>query len=369
MVPTYNEAENLPLLLTALTQVLDGIDFEILVVDDDSPDETWAIARDWPDQRVQVIRRLDERGLSSAVLAGLQRGRGDVLAVIDADLQHDETILPQLVREVQAGADISVGSRKAPGGGYGDWSRHRRFVSNVATWLANNAVAVGVRDPMSGYFACSREYLRSVESDLNPRGFKILLELLSRGEPQVSEVGYRFRARTRGETKLTGGVVFDYLLALAQLRFGQRVSAEAVKYSLVGLSGAFVNLFGFLVARLVGIPVAYAVLFGVQVSILWNYGLNSSLTFQAPQRSVARFLRGLLIYELMSVYGLIVQFAVFQLLRSAWPFILLPRGGLVLADAVAIGFAAVSNYLIHRWVTWRLLRQLHGRRDRQPVAA
>ncbi|MEM7275321.1 MAG: polyprenol monophosphomannose synthase [Actinomycetota bacterium] len=221
IVPTFNEADNILELIDRLDAALAGSSYEIIVVDDDSADGTWRIVeeRATSHPRLIVIRRRNERGLSSAVLAGMAASRGRTLVTIDADLQHDESRIPDLVAAVtEDGADLCLGSREAEGGGYGSWRRRRRLASWVGARLARLTLRVPVSDPMSGFFAISRDRYETVGPLVNPRGFKIMLEFLARGpRPAVSEVGYQFGPRLHGTTKLTGLVVWHYLRALASL--------------------------------------------------------------------------------------------------------------------------------------------------------
>ncbi|MBK7166108.1 MAG: polyprenol monophosphomannose synthase [Candidatus Microthrix sp.] len=186
ITPTYNEAENIVGLLERVETALAGITYEIIVVDDDSPDETWQLAEAYAEdhQRVRVLRRFHDKGLSPAVLAGMELAEGRTLGVIDADGQHDEAILAAMAERVASGdADICVGSRASDGGSYGDWSRSRRLVSWVATLIARLFLRVPLSDPMSGYFVISREAFEDAAPDVNPQGFKILLEFLGRRPP------------------------------------------------------------------------------------------------------------------------------------------------------------------------------------------
>lgn len=222
IVPTYNEAENIAELLDRLGNALAGLPHEVIVVDDDSPDETWraAGAHAAGDPAVRVIRRLEDRGLSSAVLAGMAAAEGRALAVIDADLQHDEAALPEMVRSVtDGGSDLCIGTRRGPGGSFGEMTPSRRFVSWAATLLARMLVTrTRTTDPLSGYFAISRGAYEATAPAINPRGFKILLEFLGRGrELRLSEVGYRFRPRRRGETKLSANIVRHDLITILDL--------------------------------------------------------------------------------------------------------------------------------------------------------
>ena len=225
VVPTFDEAGNIVVLLGRLEEVLRGREYEIVVVDDDSADGTAALAGTYArtNHRVTVIRRVGERGLSSAVMVGLSAARGRALVVMDADLQHDERKIPDLIAPVLSGtADLCVGSRHADGGGYGPFGRRRRLVSWAGTAVARGLLGVPVSDPMSGFFALSRRRFDEVEAEVNARGFKILLEFLARGpEPVVTEIGYQFGARVSGSTKLTAPVVLDYLRAVAALAAGR----------------------------------------------------------------------------------------------------------------------------------------------------
>jgi dolichol-phosphate mannosyltransferase len=220
IVPTYNEAGNVTVMLERLGLALADHRYEILVVDDDSSDGTWRVAEALAsnDNRIRVIRRTGERGLSSAVLAGMNASAGETLVVIDADLQHDEKKIPELVDAVRRGVDVCLGSREADGGSYGSFRRRRRVVSWVGGVMARMLLGVPVSDPMSGFFAISRARYDLVADQVNPCGFKIMLEFLARGPvPRVAEVGYFFGERMSGSTKLTGSVVMDYIRALLGL--------------------------------------------------------------------------------------------------------------------------------------------------------
>lgn len=220
VIPTYNERKNIPILLKKLDNCLNHIDKEVIVVDDDSPDKTWEVASELSSQYpwLKVFRRTQDKGLSAAVLAGFFLAEGDYLAVMDADLQHDEQCLPKLLQALDSGADIAIGSRKADGGGIENWSLIRKFISWVATLMARIVLQHPVTDPMSGFFAIKRHVYLETKNEINPKGFKILLEFLARSKkPKIQEVGYTFRGRIHGESKLSGQVVFDYLAALCRL--------------------------------------------------------------------------------------------------------------------------------------------------------
>ena len=370
IIPTYNEADNIGELIDRLTGALADIDHEIIVVDDDSPDETWRVARIRADEdpRLKVVRRLSERGLSSAVLAGMAVAEGRVLGVIDADLQHDEAALPEMATIVLGReADICVGTRSGEEGSYGDWSRRRRLASWVAATMAKLLLPVRTSDPMSGYFVVSREAYEQIGADINPRGFKILLEFLARGRDlRVTEVGYRFRNRTRGVTKLSGAIVRNYLIAILDLRFGKRISPVFLMYCLVGATGVVVNLAGFGFGELVGMPrvdlaftpelnpIYVSVLFGIQLSIVTNYVGNNYLTFHEDRFQGWNHIQGFARFEFVSIVGLVVQTSVFQLLhQNDFPTAELNEDvRALLNNGLAIGLATFTNFFLNTTITW-----------------
>lgn len=368
ITPTYNEAENIVPLLDALGKALDGLAHEIIVVDDDSPDRTWEIAEEYAEttRTVRVLRRFSDHGLSSAVMAGMEASTGSVLAVIDADLQHDETALPAMVAKIVSGeADIVVGTRSGDGGSYGDWSWFRRFVSWVAATIARIFLRVGTTDPMSGFFAISRDgYLRTAPS-VNPRGFKILLEFIGRrNDLRVGEVGYSFRNRVAGETKMSPSIIRSYLLAVFELRFGRQVKGQFFLYSLVGASGVVVNLLVFGLLEWLGIgevnlgfsrPVRWSLLGGIAASVVWNFALNNYFTFWERRYRGRSLAGGFALFALVSLLGVIIHVAVFQFLQgNGWGNDLIgAEATSVVHDAAGYFIALVSNYFLNVNYIWR----------------
>ena len=222
IVPTYNEGENVGPLLERIERALGDrpYDYEVVVVDDDSPDGTWRRAAEYADRYpVTAVRRLEEQGLATAVVRGIEEASSDRIAVMDADLQHPPEALPEFVDRLRDGADVVVGSRKAPGGSYGDFGPGRRIVSAAATLLARIAVPElrAVDDVQSGFFAFRRDVVEG--RPLSPSGYKILIEILAVGSyAEVAEVGYAFDDRRAGESNLDAGVASAYLRHLADLR-------------------------------------------------------------------------------------------------------------------------------------------------------
>lgn len=218
--PTFNEAENVHRLVEKLNQALRGVDYEILIVDDNSPDLTWSVAQEISqrDSRVRVLRRMRNRGLGAAVIDGFAAAQGEAVACIDADLQHDPSILSIMLEELIGGADVVVGSRYVDGGRIVDWNWLRRTESRIATKIARVFLGVKLEDPMSGYFLMWRKDFTHVRTKLNGTGFKILLEVLAYLQPaRVKEVPYTFGPRGAGVSKLSGKAILQYLVQLWQL--------------------------------------------------------------------------------------------------------------------------------------------------------
>lgn len=224
VLPTLNEAENIKSMIQQLEKTLKpmGIEYELILVDDDSSDHTWerglAIAEAVPELR--VMKRMQQRGLATAVVRGWQAARGEILGVIDADLQHPPEVLAELWKAMEMGAELAVASRWAPGGGVGNWSPRRRLISRTAQAIGQALlpdVFHRVSDPLSGFFLVRRESLAEVTMD--PRGYKILIEVLARSRVgRIAEVSYIFRERAEAKSKATWRVYRDYLVHLAILR-------------------------------------------------------------------------------------------------------------------------------------------------------
>jgi len=219
VIPTYNESGNMPVILDKIFEVYNNnnLDGYVIVVDDDSPDQTWKVAENLKEKypKLNVLRRQDKRGLSSAVLDGFALAETEIVGVIDADLSHPPEKIPELVEPIIKGeADFTLGSRYINQGGYENWPLSRRISSKVATYAVIGLTSV--KDPMSGFFFLKKDLIENVE--LSPKGFKIGLEILVRSNcRKVKEVPIVFRDREYGESKLSSNVIIDYLLHVAKL--------------------------------------------------------------------------------------------------------------------------------------------------------
>ena len=202
--------------LHASTDRPQGLTWELIFVDDDSPDDTAAVIAEYArrDRRIRLIHRVGRRGLSSACIEGMLATTANYVAVMDADMQHDETILPQMLATLREGSlDIVVGTRNAEGGSMGEFGRHRVLLSRMGQKVSNAVCRCDVTDPMSGFFLCRRSFFLEVVRHLNGGGFKILVDMLASADRPVrlAEVGYTFRARTHGESKLDVNTAVEYL--------------------------------------------------------------------------------------------------------------------------------------------------------------
>ncbi len=357
--PTFNEVDNVERLVAELSRSLEGIEHEILIVDDDSPDLTWKRVEQigQSDPRVRVLRRIENRGLGASVIDGFSAARAEVVACIDSDLQHDPEILAAMLAEVEQGADMAVGCRYMEGGGTGDWNWIRRLESKIATKMAQWAIRVKLRDPMSGYFMMRRRDFLRVREQLNGDGFKILLEIVANLQPkQVTEVPYTFRPRTKGESKLSGKVVLAYLKQLARLR-GKGLPVRFLKFSLVGATGIVLNLATMtLIVFEFGIKDWRASALASLVAMVSNYVLNNAWTFRDRARTGASLISGYFSYVVASLVGLGVTTGIFSALTEIFHRLLVrvtSNIGLLVCQLFAILVGSYFNYKLNKVLTWR----------------
>jgi len=350
IVPAFNERGNVAELLDRLRASLTGVDWEVIYVDDDSPDGTADAVRAFAhvDRRVRCIQRVGRRGLSSAVIEGVLASSAPVVAVIDADLQHDETLLPRMLERMKRDSlDVVIGSRYVDGGGTGDWNDARAKLSRLATRLSRLVVRQPLSDPMSGFFMISRPAFERAVHRLSGQGFKILLDLFaSSPEPyRFAELPYTFRSRVHGESKLDGLVVWEYLMLLLDKRLGQFVPARFALFASVGASGLVVHLIALAVA-LERFSFASSQLIASFVAMVTNFLINNALTYRDRRLRGGRLVTGLLTFVAVCAVGAVanVRFAVdaFERDYSWW------ASGI--AGAIV---GAVWNYSMSSLLTWR----------------
>jgi dolichol-phosphate mannosyltransferase len=354
VIPTYNEQENIESLLIRTYQVLEetGLLFEIIIVDDDSPDGTWkvaqALSRAYPG--VRVIRRIAERSLARAVVRGWEEARGELLAVMDGDLQHPPETLAALIKALD-GADIAVASRHMEGGGVSQWSMIRRGISwgatLVATWILPGTLA-RVQDPMSGYFALRRAVIENVQ--LKPEGYKILLEVLGRGRyERVEEVPYTFIERKHGGSKLGARQCLEFLTHMTRLSWETGELKRFIKFCSVGGTGALMNM-GTL-AVLVAVRMKYlpAGVVAVEAAIGTNFLLNEFWVFSHLSRQsqgLGAWLKRFLKFNFFCAGGAIINLLV---LWSLTEYAGIPY---LASNALGIGTTALWNYGLNANPPW-----------------
>jgi dolichol-phosphate mannosyltransferase len=372
VIPTYKERDNIKSLVKILSELLDESipgDYELIVVDDDSPDRTWEVAesltREY--QQLRVMRRQNERGLSSAVIRGWQAARGRVLGVIDGDLQHPPEVLTQLLRAIQKGADMAVASRHVDGGGVSSWSFIRRFLSRGAQLLGLIIlpdVLGRVSDPMSGYFMVRRSSIAG--ATLNPVGYKILLEVIGRGKVrEIAEVGYVFCERVKGESKVTSKQYIDYIHHLVRLRLAtgrlgkitQRINfpvGRFIRFGLVGLSGVFVDmtlLYLLSDPSTLALPLTRSKIIAGEIAIINNFLWNDAWTFadvSSEQHEWRQRMKRFLKFNIICLAGLVLNVLV---LNIVFNFIIQNR---YIANLIAIAVATVWNFWVNLKLSWRV---------------
>ncbi len=363
IVPTYNEYDNIVPLVERIHRALSPHNYEILFIDDDSADGTAELASSLSAKYpVRVIVRKDKRGLASAVVDGLSQASGDVIAVIDADLQHPPEVLPDLLEAIEKDADIAVASRYVAGGGCQGWSLTRRIMSKVAIIIAHLLLPATrkVSDPMSGFFVFRKGVVSNAR--LNPSGFKILLEILMIGKfNRVAEVPFIFVTRERGESKLSARQQIDYLKHVYSLMRRTGELLRFIKFCLVGGSGVVVN-YGlyWILTRFAGftplndmatggiISGNLALCISIEISIITNFILNNYLTFADRNvRGLKAFFSRLLNFNLICLIGGLIQIGIANLLT-----VIIGVYDLI-SILIAIAVATLWNYLLNSWWTWK----------------
>jgi dolichol-phosphate mannosyltransferase len=370
--PTLNEAENVPRLVEEVGFALGDVDYEIIIADDNSRDLTWSVAEEIAstNPRVRILRRMHNPGLGHAVMDGFSAAEGDVIACIDADLQHDPSILSKMLEEFDKGADVVIGSRHVEGGSTGDWDRFRRLQSWLATRTAQFFLGIRLKDPMSGYFLVSRKDFDEVKGGLNGNGFKILLEILANLHPaQVMEVPYTFRSRTRGESKLSNKVIFQYVQQVWRLCSSSRHPSIRFLKSVAGAGvEVLLNLSVMaLLLALTGLHNWRASALACFGAIGMNYFLRRMWAYATRARNDLRTPNGYFSHLLMSAAGLVVTTISYAALCRSLvhaPPVQIGAGAPLFFARLSCQFVAVLfgigfNYALNRMFDWPDLARLN----------
>jgi dolichol-phosphate mannosyltransferase len=352
IVPTFNERDNIVALYRKLETALAGVAWEVIYVDDNSPDGTsdavQALARS--DPRVRGLRRIGRRGLSGACIEGILASSAPYVAVIDADLQHDETQLPKMLGLLQGGGtDLVIGSRYISGGSADSFNKQRAGVSALATSLAKKVLRIDIADPMSGFFMIRRDRFEQIAPQLSTQGFKILLDIVAtgRGTLRITEIPYTFGARLHGESKLDSMVALDFLGLLLAKFTNDTVSLRFLLFATVGSIGLVVHFVAlFIGLRGFDLPFAEAQACAAILAMTSNFLLNNFLTYRDQRLRGLGILRGLILFYIVCSVGLLanvgVAFSVYDQEPIWW-----------LAGAAGALMGVVWNYAMSGLFVWR----------------
>jgi dolichol-phosphate mannosyltransferase len=352
VTPTFNEAANVGHVIEALDRALPDVPWEVIFVDDNSPDGTSDRVRELArrDSRVRIVHRFGRRGLSSACVEGIMASAAPYVAVMDSDLQHDETVLRAMLDRMRHGdVDLVVGSRYMAGGSTGDWAKHRLWASRLATRLATKLTKTPMTDPMSGFFMIRPEAFRKSLSNLSMVGFKILLDVAA-SAPQalrIVEVPYTFRPRQHGESKLDTLVLWEYVQLLLDKMFGHLIPIRFLSFALVGGSGLVVHFAVLTTAyKLAAFSFSTSQALATLVATSSNFFLNNMLTYRDQRLVGRRLFVGWLTFNLVCATGALANVGVARWLfqhHNYW----------ALSALAGIAVTTVWNFAMSAFLTWR----------------
>ncbi len=352
VIPTFNERLNVEPLLERLTIALRGLRWEAVFVDDDSPDGTAQLVRKLAEtnSHVRCIHRIGRRGLSRAVIEGIQGSCAEYVCVIDGDGQHDETKLRDMYLALsEGGADLVVGTRYADGGSVGDWDSTRAWMSSFATRLSSTVLrGHKISDPMSGFFGIRRESFEKAVRNLSGEGYKILVDIVASfpGRLNIHEVAYTFRNRMHGESKLDSAVVLEYLLLLLEKRLPKFIPARLILFAGVGATGLVVHMLMLALLHkqfLIDFSVSQAT--ATLVAMTTNFFINNSFTYRDKRLKGAKLIGGLASFYLVCGLGAVanvgVAQAVFEQPTTWW-----------LAAIAGVLVGTIWNFAMSNAITW-----------------
>ena len=351
VIPTFNEFDNLDEIVKRLDLTLSQVNWEVIFVDDDSPDGTATKAKSISlmDSRVRCIKRVGRRGLSSACVEGILSSSAPYVAVMDADLQHDEAILPVMLHELEHESyDLVVGTRYMEGGGVGDWDESRKSSSKIATVISQKILGVTLNDPMSGFFMMKRDSFDLCVYRLSNMGFKILLDIFVSSPKKLTfkEIPFQFRQRYAGESKLDQKVIWDYFLLLVDKTIGQYIPTKLISFACIGAMGVGIHLLvlGF-VLKILEQPFTWAQATAVVLAMVFNFNLNNILTYRDQKLVGFKFWTGLFKFMLACSVGALANVGVASLIYKDY--------GYWIASGVAgVLVGVVWNYVATSLIVW-----------------
>ncbi len=358
VIPTYNEKDNIRPLFAAVSKAMQGQSWELIFVDDDSPDLTYreVLALALVGAPVRCIRRIGRRGLASAVVEGAMSANGELIGVMDADLQHDEKLLPRMIDILRnTDADIVIGTRYAQGGSVGEWNKSRQAMSGLAAWLSRMLVGDRLSDSMSGFFMTRRLVIESSIYDLSQQGYKILLDILtSAPRPlKIREIPYKFRNRLLGQSKLDTVVLMEYAFLLIDKLSGGMAPPRFFIFSLVGGVGLAVHLSALNLLKSTGVTFLPAQILATITAMTSNYIINNAITYRSDRLQGKQFLIGYFVFCAVCSLGAIANVGVANLAISQvdnWS----------VAGVAGAIMSSVFNYGVSTKLVW-------GARRRRPA--
>lgn len=352
VIPTFKEHENIPEVVKRLDECLRGIHWEAIFVDDDSPDDTAGAVTNLArlDHRVRLVHRIGRRGLSTACMEGMLASCAPYLAVMDADLQHDERLLPDMLSAVKENClDVVIGSRYMEGGSTGSWNTNRENISRLATKLSKLVLRADIKDPMSGFFLIRREVLQDAVRNLSGIGFKILLDIFASAPRSLTfkEIPYNFRPRQAGESKLDSVVVWEYLMMLLDKALGHYVPVRLISFAFVGMLGVVGHVVAlWLCFRVMGLTFLTSQALATLVAISANFFMNNILTYRDRRLSGFRFVRGWLSFLFACLVGAVANVSVATFLYEA------SHLGWIPSALAGLVIGGVWNYAVTAMYTW-----------------
>ncbi len=368
VLPTFNESGNVGPIVDRLEKALHGVRYEVIFVDDDSPDGTADVVRLLAEQHdnVRVLQRIGRRGLASACIEGILGTAAPFVAVMDADMQHDETVLPEMLRRIRdENLDLVVGSRNIAGGSMGEFTQWRVKLSHLGRRLSLMGAEHELSDPMSGFFMVRLATFEQFAHRLSGIGFKILLDIVLSAGPglRIGEVPYRFGQREHGESKLDIVVGLEYFELLVDKHLGNVVNVRFVLFAMVGALGVGVHLLILsALLKLAGLSFAAGQAIATFIVMILNFVLNNSVTYRDRRLKGWRFWSGLVTFCLACGLGVAANVAIAsEAFRHGVPW--------VLAAVIGLLFTAVWNYGITSMTTWRQERRSSEKRATQRMAA
>ncbi len=351
VVPTFNERANIPILVERLEKALAGCDWEVVFVDDNSPDGTAAAVRaiGATDGRVRCIRRIGRRGLAGACLEGMLSSQARYIAVMDADLQHDETRLLPMLECLRANrADVVVASRYLGGGSAAGLSQQRARLSRWSNGLVRLLLGIALTDPMSGHFMLRRDSFETVAPEISSQGFKILLDILAsaRGKLRTLELPSTFRARQHGESKLDAKIALDFAALVTSKLTNDAVSARFLLFCLVGFTGIAVHLIALLAFVAAALSFGPAQALATVVAITWNFVFNNLFTYRDQRLTGWHFVTGLVTFQAICLAGAISNIGV-----ATWIYNANSKWWLAGLAGAVVG--SVWNFVVSAAFVWR----------------